>query len=127
MTLALPASTSAISATLGGTDCEVSAASIVCTIPHLAAGGTATGVLSLQTTASGDASFAVAVASDYVDPNAANDSAIATVSVTTTATSAPQVSSASSGGGGGGSAGALLLAGLLGLLGARRRLSPSAS
>jgi hypothetical protein len=127
VTLALPASTSAISATLGGTDCEVSAASIVCTIPHLAAGGTATGVLSLQTTASGDASFAVAVASDYVDPNAANDSAIATVSVTTTATSAPQVSSASSGGGGGGSAGALLLAGLLGLLGARRRLSPSAS
>jgi hypothetical protein len=124
VTVAVPASTSVISATLGGADCAVNASSIVCTIPHLAAGGSATGVLSVQAVATGDASFQAQVAGDYVDPDAANDSATATVSVTTTSP-APQASSASSSGGGGGSAGPFLLLGLIGLLGARRRLSDS--
>ena len=101
---------------------EIDTAAITCSIPHLAAGGTATGVLSLQATAAGLTSFHAEVTGDHVDPDLANDHADLTVNVTATGTSAEQ-SSTASGGGCGGSVGFLLLLGLAGLHGARRRRS----
>jgi hypothetical protein len=109
----LPAGVTASAATLNGANCVLQTAAITCTLDSLASGASATGTASLIASTDGSAVLQARVAGSYVDPVAGNDTASATVNVTTPA---PTRQAASAGGGGGSSSGSLLFA-LLALLG----------
>lgn len=115
VTLALPDGVTASSATLGGTSCTVGTSSVTCSLPSLAAGATATGTATLTANTTGSAVLHAEVSSSQLDPVATNDTAQATVSVTSAVVPAAQ--SRSGGGGGGGGTGAGFLALLLAALG----------
>ena len=104
---------------IAGGDCTVLASSIRCTLPSLAANGSAAGTITATPRTAGSATFAVAVSGDYVDPNPANDRVERTVSVSPAPSTAP--SNSGGGGGGGGSTSPLLLL-ILSVLGFLRRL-----
>jgi len=110
----------AASAQLAGGTCFVAAQTFRCTLPTLAAGATASGTVVINAVSAGAASVQASVQSSDVDPNAANDVAIKSITVTQPVSNPAQGGSAA-GGGGGGSSGPLLLLGLLGLRFARRR------
>jgi len=114
ITLDLPAGVTASNATLSGGTCSVQGAAITCTIDRLASLATANGSASLTATTNGNTGLQARVASGFVDPVAGNDSATASVNVTSASTTNQ---STSSGGGGGGSPGWPLLWALLSLAG----------
>jgi hypothetical protein len=109
----LPTGVTASAATLNGANCTVQGGAITCSIGSLAAGATMTGTASLVASTDGNAVLQARIAGSYVDPVAGNDSASATVNVTTPAATRQSTSS----GGGGGSSSASLLWALLALLG----------
>lgn len=114
LTLALPAGVTASAASLNGASCSLDSSAISCSIDSLASGTALTGTATLVAATDGSVLLEARIAGGHVDPVAGNDTASATVSVTTKATSSSQ--STSSGGGGGSTGGPLLLA-LLSLLG----------
>jgi len=116
ISIALPAGVTASSATFNGSNCILGAQSITCSLPSLASGERVTGTVRLTAASAGAAVLQAQIASQQIDPVAANDSAEATVSVTGSAMSAAQSPSSSGSGGGGGAAGSGFLALLLGLL-----------
>jgi MYXO-CTERM domain-containing protein len=113
VTLDLPAGISAANATLNGANCTVQTATITCSLGLLASAASVTGTASLVASHDGSAVLQARIAGDYVDPNAEDDIATATISVTSPATALQSTSS----GGGGGSASWPLLWALLALFG----------
>ena len=119
----IPAGTTVSSASLTSGSCTSDAASIECTLAPLSGGTTASGSVSLTSSAQGSAALHAAVSGDYFDTNNANDTADLVVAVSGAASlaSQPAASATSGGGGGGGSIGLLLLLALAPLHRARRR------
>ncbi|HET9446468.1 MAG TPA: M12 family metallo-peptidase, partial [Steroidobacteraceae bacterium] len=123
----LPAGTTVTSASLSDGVCTNAVTSIECTLTSLGAGLTATGSLSLTTSAAGSTTLHASVFGGYFDTNNANDSDDLVVTVGGAAqvvTQSPPSggsANASGGGGGGGSMGLLLLLALVPLHRARRR------
>jgi hypothetical protein len=113
--LNLPAGVTASAATLNGTNCSVQNGAISCSLASLASGATVTGTASLVASTDGNAVLEARIGGGYIDPVAGNDTASATVAVTTPAAT---LQSSSSGGGGGSSSASLLWA-LLALLGVK--------
>jgi hypothetical protein len=113
--LALPDGVTASNATFAGGSCTVGTGSITCSLPALAAGATATGSATLTASTVGSAVLQAQISSSQIDPVASNDSAAATINVTSAPL--PVAQSNSSGGGGGGTTGAGFLALLLAALG----------
>jgi hypothetical protein len=113
LALDLPAGVTASAATLNGANCVLQSAVITCTLDSLASNAFVTGTASLIASTDGNAVLQARIGGGYVDPVAGNDTASATVNVTTPAASRQ---STTSGGGGGSSSGSLLFA-LLALLG----------
>jgi hypothetical protein len=120
ITLSLPEGVTAASATFGGSSCTVATGSITCSLSALAAGTTAIGSATLTANAAGSALLQAQVSSNQIDRVPSNDSAAATVSVTTGVLPAAQSSSSGGGGGGGGGMGAGFLALLLATLGLKK-------
>lgn len=119
VTLGLPAGVTASSATLNGQSCSVQNGAIACSLDSLASGATVTGTASLIASADGNAVLEARIAGDYFDLTTGNDTATATVTVTT-----PGATRQTGGSGGGGSASWSLLGSLLavfGLKSVRRR------
>jgi hypothetical protein len=113
VTLDLPAGVTASAAKLNGANCTIQGAAITCVLGSLASGATATGTASLVASTDGNALLQARIAGGYVDPIVGNDTAAATINVTT-----PGISGQSTGsGGGGGSFGGTLLWALLALFG----------
>lgn len=117
VTLDLPAGVTASAARLNGANCSVQDASVTCLLDSLASGATMTGTVSLIASTDGNALLQARIAGGYVDPVVGNDTASATVSVTSPGTS--RVSTGS--GGGGGSFGGTVLWALLALFGLKQR------
>ena len=109
--LTLPAGVSLAEASVQGGSCSAQNNQLICAIASLAAGGTARGSATLRASA-GPVTLHAQVSGAYVDPNVANDTADAQVTVT--AAPVPVAQSGGSGGGGG-SIGALLLLALAAL------------
>jgi hypothetical protein len=119
----IPAGTTVRSASLASGTCTSSSESIECTLAPLSGGATATGSVSLMSSAQGSAALHAAVSGDYYDTNNANDTADLVVAVSGEASIASQSAAPATGGGGGGggSIGWLLLLALAPLQRARRR------
>jgi hypothetical protein len=119
----IPAGTAVSSASLANGTCTSNVVGIECTLAPLAAGATASGSLSLTSSAAGNAALHATVSGNYFDTNTANDTAELVVAVSGGASLAvqPPPASSASGGGGGGSIGLLLLLALAPLHRARRR------
>lgn len=113
VSLDLPAGVTASAATLDGATCTVRTTAITCLLDSLASGATVTGTASLTASTDGNALLRAHVAGNYVDPAAGNDTATATVNVTSPAITRQSASS----GGGGGSVSWPLLWALLAVLG----------
>jgi hypothetical protein len=113
VTLDLPAGVTASAAKLNGANCTVQGAAITCVLGSLASGATVTGTASLVASTDGNALLQARIAGGYVDPIVGNDTAAATINVTTPGTSRQSTGS----GGGGGSFGGTLLWALLALFG----------
>jgi hypothetical protein len=103
----LPANVTATSAVAAGMPCTIQAALVRCNLSSLSANGTAAGSVSLTAQSAGATQFHAKVTGTYVDPNAANDSADRTVTVSDSVVH-PSTST-STGGGGGGSTGPIAL------------------
>ncbi|MGH8241033.1 MAG: M12 family metallo-peptidase, partial [Steroidobacteraceae bacterium] len=117
----IPAGTTVRSASLTSGSCTSNAAGIECTLAPLSGGTTATGSVSLTSSAEGNAALHAAVSGNYFDTNNANDTADLVVAVSGAAALVSQPAASASGGGGGGSIGLLLLLALAPLQRARRR------
>lgn len=89
---------------------------VKCTLPLVSAGQSVTGSLTLGGTAAGVATVQATISGDVVDPQAANDSASQSITITQ-----PSVAHSSAAGGGGGALEIGLLFSLAGLIGIRRR------
>ncbi len=111
VSIALPDGVTASSATLNGNSCAIQAGRINCSLASLAAGATVSGNASVSATAAGTFLLQAGISGSYFDPVAGNDTAEATVSVTSTLSTTSQGDS-----GGGGSAGLSLLSALFALL-----------
>lgn len=120
LTIALPAGVTASAATFDGNSCTVGTSNVTCSLPALASGESVTGSLTLTASTAGSAVLQAQISSGQVDKVSNNDTAAATVSVTSIAASATQ--SGSSGGGGGGAANPGLLALLFAALALKNRL-----
>lgn len=112
LSIALPEGVIASSAALNGNSCAIQAGSISCSLASLAAGASVSGNASVSAPSAGTLLLRAGISGRYVDPVAGNDTAEATVSVTSTLSTTSQSGS----GGGGGSAGLSLLSTLLALL-----------
>jgi hypothetical protein len=118
----IPAGTAVSSASLANGTCTSNVLGIECTLASFAGGATASGSLSLTSTAAGNTALRASVSGSYFDTNTANDAADLVVAISGGAPLAVQPPAASaSGGGGGGSIGLLLLLALAPLHRARRR------
>lgn len=121
----VPAGAAVHGASIGQGVCAVGTGTVRCTVASLGVGAKASGTVSVATASPGDLALRASVSGAYVDPNAANDSANLTVSVTGVA--APAAAAAgekvTSSNGGGGSFTWLLLA-LTGLRYARSAARP---
>jgi hypothetical protein len=120
VTIDLPAGVTASTATLTGANCSVQGSAIVCSLASLASGASLTGTASLVAATDGNAFLQARIAGDYVDPTAGNDTATATVTVSSPTTARQSTESS---GGGGAASWQLLLAlfTLLGVKNLRRR------
>lgn len=119
----IPDGTSVNSASLSNGSCTTQSNQVQCTLASLAAGGTASGSISLRTSAAGSVALHAMLSGDYVDPNSANDTADLTVVVgTATSPSIAPAKAADPNGGGGGAIGVLLLLALAPLRRCRTRL-----
>jgi hypothetical protein len=117
----IPSGTSISTAALSNGSCTTQSGRVQCTLGPLAAGASASGTLSLKALAAGSAALHAAVSGDYVDPNAANDTAdlMITVGAAASVSTAGTATASPGGGGGGGSIGLLLLLALAPLRQAR--------
>jgi hypothetical protein len=113
VSLGLPAGVTASAATLNGTNCSIQSAAITCLLDSLASGASVTGSASLTAGADGNALLEARIDGDYFDLATTNDTATATVNVTTPGATRQSTSA----GGGGGSTGWPLLWALLALFG----------
>jgi hypothetical protein len=115
VTLNLPAGVTASTASFNGSNCAIHTDAIICPLDLLASGATVSGAALLMASNDGNALLEARIAGNYVDPTGGNDTASATVNVTS-----PATARASSSGGGGGSADWPLLWALLALLGTKK-------
>jgi hypothetical protein len=126
VTLSLPEGVTASTASLNGANCAIQSDAVTCPLDSLASGATVTGTASLVASTDGNALLEARIAGRYVDTAAGNDTATATINVTSPTTARQSASS----GGGGGSVGWPLLWALFSLLGVknfrRRQLPPPA-
>jgi hypothetical protein len=121
VTIDLPGGVTALESLLGGMPCTIEITQLRCAVPSLAPGGTVTGRMSFNASVAGSTKLRARASGSYVDPDASNDTAEQTVSVTGTVMPAAQTSAAVSSSGGGGSTGLVFLLGLATLQYARRR------
>jgi hypothetical protein len=122
--IALPEGVTASSAAFNGANCAIQPDGIACSLGSLAAGGSVSGNASISATTAGTIQLQARISGSYVDPVAGNDTASASVALSSTASTTSQDNRS---GGGGGSAGLLLLSALSGLLGwkkLRSQLAP---
>ncbi|HEU5135220.1 MAG TPA: hypothetical protein VFU13_08770 [Steroidobacteraceae bacterium] len=123
-TLQLPANVTYVSFTATGLSCARSAQTVTCDVATLAVNASASAVITVDAATAGAATANLSVASAGADPQAANNAATNSVTVTAPATTpppAPPPAKPPRSGGGGGALDYLLLAALGLLLIVRRR------
>jgi hypothetical protein len=117
--LDLPAGFKASQASLANGACTLASSRVECLVASLAGETTATGAVTLTSSAAGELAVRATVSGTYFDAQPANDAAAHTLTIESATAAAPQTAPARHSGGGG-SGSLLLLLALAGLRLARR-------